>query len=55
MLLIFIMSAIRVVKLTSPTLNYFIILGTLLFMLGNVFFVYLSQNPSKIAIFCEVS
>ena len=45
----------RVVRLTSPNLNYFIILGAVLFMIANVFMAYMSNNPLQVAIFCQVS
>ena len=45
----------RVVKLTSPNLNYVIILGSFSLMVGNVFGISLSLNPKIFAVFCEVS
>ena len=45
----------RVVKLTSPNLNYVIILGALMLMIGNVFVPSPSQNLPLLAVFCTVS
>ena len=45
----------RVIKLTSPNLNYVIILGAVLLMVGNVFVPSPSTDLSLIAVFCPVS
>ena len=45
----------RVIKLTSPNLNYIIIFGCVLLMVGNVFVVSPSEDPSVLAAFCPVS
>ena len=45
----------RVVKLTSPNLNYVIVFGSFSLMVGNVFIISLSPNPKILAVFCEVS
>lgn len=46
----------RVIKLTSPNLNYVMILGAFLLIFGNVFGATVSQNnPSTLPVFCEVS
>ena len=45
----------RVIKLTSPNLNYVMILGAFLLIFGNVFGATVSQNnPSTLPVFCEV-
>ena len=45
----------RVIKLTSPNLNYVIILGAAMLMVGNVFVPSPSTDLSLIAVFCPVS
>ena len=45
----------RIIKLTSPNLNYVIILGAVLLMVGNVFVPSPSTDLSLIAVFCPVS
>ena len=45
----------RIIKLTSPNLNYVIVLGSFSLMVGNVFGISLSLNPTIFAVFCEVS
>ena len=45
----------RVIKLTSPKLNYVIILGTVLLMVGNLFDPFPSSDLSVVAVFCMVS
>ena len=43
----------RVVKLTSPNLNYVIVFGAILMLIGNLFLP--SRNVTVIAISCNVS
>ena len=45
----------RVVKLTSPKLNYVIVFGAAAFMLGNVFIPTPVRDLSVIPILCIVS
>ena len=45
---------LRVVKLTSPNLNYVIVFGTILLMSGNIFTHPPSTNLELQAVFCLV-
>ena len=45
----------RVVKLTSPNLNYVIVFGTIMLLIGNIFLPFPSRNITLVAIFCTVS
>ena len=45
----------RVVKLTSPNLNYVIVFGAIILLLGNLFLPFPIRNIQLVAIFCTVS
>lgn len=45
----------RVIKLTSPNLNYVIVFGAVMLLIGNIFLPFPSQNLTLIATFCVVS
>ena len=51
----FIMLCNRVVKLTSPNLNYVIVFGAIMLLIGNIFLPFPSRNITLISIFCTVS
>ena len=54
-ILLFTCCLCRVVKMTSPNLNYLIVVGALMVLIGNLFFPVPSQEIGLIAIFCVVS
>ena len=45
----------RIVRLTSPNLNYLIILGTILLYTTVIFFVFPTTDATYQTIFCHVS
>ena len=49
------MCVYRVVKLTSPNLNYVIVFGAITLLLGNLFLPIPLRNIHLVAIFCTVS
>ena len=45
----------RLIRLSSPKLNYIIILGAILFYISGIFLVLPSLDPSAIVVHCNVS